>query len=509
MDNIIAKDNFVIEIPDDVDKIIKELEKNGYEAYAVGGCVRDSMLGRVPQDWDITTSANPYQVKALFTRTIDTGLKHGTVTIMIEKNSYEVTTYRLDGEYEDGRHPASVEFTSNLEEDLKRRDFTINAMAYNKKTGLVDKFGGCEDLERKIIRCVGEPEKRFEEDALRIMRAVRFCGQLGFSMDKATYEAIRKFVDNLEKVSYERIRVELTKLIISDNADQLALLYETGITRKILPEFDKGYKLDQKNQHHIYTVGVHIIHTIINMNLLFKYTSDKPGDNWKKWIEENICEDIYKCIDSRMEENFKKMFDIASGICTGMDEKQHVILSTTMLFHDIAKPEVMTIDNNGIGHFVNHPQKGEQMAKNIMKRLTYDNESTDIARGLITWHDYRFEGGMKSIRRAVSKIGRDIIYQVFIVHFADMLAQNPLTFNDKLEKLFDAYDKVLEVLASDAALSIKDLKINGNDLIKAGVKPGPQIGYILGELLERVLDKPELNEFDKLLVIANEINTKE
>ena len=227
-----------MQIPEAAEDIIRKLNQAGFEAFVVGGCVRDTLLGRQPEDWDITTSAKPEQVKAIFGRTIDTGIQHGTVTIMRGKAGYEVTTYRIDGEYEDGRHPKSVEFTSNLIEDLKRRDFTINAMAYSHEAGLVDAFGGMEDLKQKKIRCVGSPKERFTEDALRILRAVRFSAQLGFEIEPETKKAITEIAPNLIHVSKERIQVELSKLLLSANPDYIREMYETGISPYVTPGFD-------------------------------------------------------------------------------------------------------------------------------------------------------------------------------------------------------------------------------------------------------------------------------
>ena len=244
--------------PKYVKHILITLQSRGHAAYLVGGCVRDSILGRSPDDWDITTSAKPEQVKALFHRTVDTGLQHGTVTVLMEKEGYEVTTYRVDGEYEDGRHPKEVTFTASLEEDLKRRDFTINAMAYNPSSGLVDLFGGLEDIERKIIRCVGDPLERFTEDALRIMRAVRFSAQLGFAIEEETRKALKVLAPNLKHVSAERIQVELVKLLMSPHPDYLRVAYEAGITAEFLPEFDACMTTSQNTPHHCYTVGEHI-----------------------------------------------------------------------------------------------------------------------------------------------------------------------------------------------------------------------------------------------------------
>ncbi|MDO5418012.1 MAG: polynucleotide adenylyltransferase, partial [Lachnospiraceae bacterium] len=226
-----------IEIPEAVEEIIGRLNRCGYEAFAVGGCVRDTLLGREPGDWDITTSASPYQVKEIFRRTIDTGIQHGTVTIMKNHVGYEVTTYRIDGEYEDGRHPKSVQFTSSLKEDLRRRDFTINAMAYSHETGIVDEFGGMEDLAAKTIRCVGNPMDRFTEDALRILRAIRFSAQLDFAIEQKTRDAIAVIAPNIAKVSKERIQVELTKLLLSDHPEKMAEVYEMGIS----PYVSKGF----------------------------------------------------------------------------------------------------------------------------------------------------------------------------------------------------------------------------------------------------------------------------
>ncbi|MDF2887262.1 MAG: Polynucleotide adenylyltransferase region [Lacrimispora sp.] len=231
-----------IQVPDAAGKIIKQLNTHGFEAYAVGGCVRDSLLLRVPKDWDITTSAKPEQVKEIFARTVDTGILHGTVTVLMEHEAYEVTTYRIDGEYEDGRHPKSVEFTGNLLEDLKRRDFTINAMAYSDRDGLVDAFGGVRDLDDGIIRCVGNPMDRFNEDALRILRAIRFSAQLGFCIEEDTNKAISAIAPNMEKVSKERIAVELTKLLLSDYPEQMRAVYESGIAPYVSTHFSAAQR---------------------------------------------------------------------------------------------------------------------------------------------------------------------------------------------------------------------------------------------------------------------------
>ncbi len=250
-----------MQLPEDVRAIIGTIEEHGCEAYAVGGCVRDTLLGKTPYDWDITTSALPMQVKSMFKRTVDTGLKHGTVTVMIGKTGYEVTTYRIDGEYKDGRHPENVEFAVNLFEDLKRRDFTINAMAYSDKNGLVDEFDGQGDLERGIVRCVGNPIERFTEDALRMMRAIRFSAQLSFEIDKETYKAIEKLSPNIAQVSMERIQVELTKTIMSDNPEKVELYYETGIFSVVLP--DVAAIFEGRYRHNALSMLKHTEKTVI------------------------------------------------------------------------------------------------------------------------------------------------------------------------------------------------------------------------------------------------------
>ena len=251
-----------IQLPVKVDNIIKTLEAAGYEAFAVGGCIRDSVLGRTPQDWDITTSAKPQDVKRLFSHTIDTGIQHGTVTVMLEHEGFEVTTYRIDGEYEDARHPKEVTYTVNLLEDLKRRDFTINAMAYNESRGLVDAFDGMGDLQKKVIRCVGNPKERFTEDALRMLRALRFAAQLGFEVEEQTFAAIRELAQTIEKISAERIQTELVKMLTSDHPELIREVYTSGISDVILPEFSVLMQTEQNNPHHCYTVGEHTIHVV-------------------------------------------------------------------------------------------------------------------------------------------------------------------------------------------------------------------------------------------------------
>lgn len=483
----IGHGGFIMEIilPGDVSYIINKLEEAGYEAYAVGGCVRDTILGRKPLDWDITTSAKPSSVKSCFKRTVDTGIKHGTVTVIIGDTGYEVTTYRIDGEYKDGRHPENVEYTGSLRLDLARRDFTVNAMAYNKKQGLIDEFGGLKDLEAGIIRCVGSPGSRFDEDALRMLRAVRFSGQLGFRIEENTRAAITERAQNLKKISAERIRAELSKLLVSKNPGMIREAYGTGMTKVFMPELDKMMVTDQHNHHHLYTVGEH---SILSTEIMGCF------------LREDFC--------IKKDNSFfipVEVMEQAKRLKKGIDKKHQLMLCLVMLLHDIAKPETMVIDENGTGHFYGHPQKGEEMAGKVLKRLSFDNNTISVVKRLIKYHDYRIVPSKRAVRRAVSKIGKDIMEMLFLVQYADILAQNPETFDEKLKSLGSVIVKYREIIEEDAPLCIKDLDINGNDLIKAGIKPGPEIGKILERLLDIVLEEPGKNKKDILSVYIEEI----
>ena len=348
----ICLQNYHISLPEKVNKILTALHDAGFEAFAVGGCVRDSMLGKVPNDWDITTSAHPEDVKRLFRRTVDTGIQHGTVTVMLGSEGFEITTYRIDGEYEDARHPKEVTFTSSLREDLRRRDFTINAMAYSPQNGLIDYFDGLTDLRRGVIRAVGDPEERFREDALRIMRAVRFSAQLGYHIEENTRRAVRDMAPNLSKISAERIASELTRLLVSPHPEELRTMAETGITAVILPEFDICMATPQHNPHHCYSVGEHIIHAVAAVR------ADK-------------------------------------------------VLRYTMLFHDLGKPACHTRDEEGIDHFKGHAAVSADMAHAIMKRLKFDNETLKQVETLVRYHDLAMEETSRSVRHGIAKVGED------------------------------------------------------------------------------------------------------
>jgi tRNA nucleotidyltransferase (CCA-adding enzyme) len=439
-----------IRIPKDAKSIIDKLTGAGYEAYIVGGCVRDCLLGLVPDDWDITTNALPEQVKELFRRTIDTGIEHGTVTVMIGDEGYEVTTYRTDGAYSDGRHPDKVTFVPSLEEDLKRRDFTINAMAYNDSEGLVDLFGGRDDIEKKVIRCVGCADERFSEDALRMMRAVRFAAKLGYGIDNEALASIKKLAPTLSRVSAERITTELTKLLVSDHPEMIETLYETGLTKVFFPEFDKAFDTPQVHPHHCFNVGKHITESV------------------------------------RLSENDR-------------------IVRFAMLLHDIGKPDTLTIDEKGITHFHGHPAVGAKMGEEIMRRWKLDNDTVYRVCRLIRHHD--MSKGKKCtpelVRKAVS-VMEDDFQRLLEVMRADVLAQSDFMRREKLENLNDYGREYERIMREGECCSLRTLAVSGRDLIELGIKPGPAMGEILGMLLNRVLEDPSLNEKKKLLSIAEE-----
>ena len=473
-----------INMPDNVSFIIDRLAEKGYEAYAVGGCVRDTMLGRVPEDWDITTSAKPMEIKSSFHRTIDTGIQHGTVTVMLNGIGYEVTTYRIDGEYEDSRHPKKVDFTDSLRLDLERRDFTINAMAYNDTSGLVDCFGGKEDLENGIIRCVGDAGERFDDDALRILRAVRFSGQFGFDIEEKTKRAMEEHAANLRRISAERIRVELVKLITSKDSGRIRTAWETGMTAVFLPEFDIMMDTLQYNPHHVFSVGEHSIRCVEVMNYFF----GRKGSGF----------DVSDIPDGCLG----RVKDFAHTLA----KKTQTALCLTMLLHDCAKPNVIKIDEGGIGHFAGHPQESEKMAFDIMHRLTFDNDTIRLVKLLVLHHDYRIEPDEKAVRRAASKVGSENMRLLFLVQYADVLAQNPDTYMEKLYRIERVWDLFEEAEKSEVPLSLADLAVSGRDLIAAGIKPGPNMGRILYGLLDYVIECPEENNYSFLINMAVERN---
>ncbi len=429
-----------IQLPKDVDYIIKELQKHGFEAYAVGGCVRDVILGRVPEDWDITTSASPLQVKEIFRRTIDTGILHGTVTVMFDKTGYEVTTYRIDGEYEDNRHPKEVTYTPYLSEDLMRRDFTINAMAYNDESGLVDIFEGLKDLEEGRIRCVGSAGKRFDEDALRILRAVRFSAQLGFTIEEETLAAARKMADHLRNISAERIRTEMNKLLLSPNPDRLLIAYELGITKVVLPEFD--YEMGNKKS---------------------AFLGEEPFGKF-----------ALRCI--------KLLESKGTAYRKDLREKERLVIAWAILLHGLSANE----------------------AKEVLKRLKFDNETIDYAYRLITWHNHEFILTPYGMRKAVSNIGKDLMDLLFYMRKILILGEEDSLDHEKGEAFNLAQRLYEEILEKNECVELKSLMVNGKDLIEIGIKPGKNMGLVLKELLEAVLRDPSLNTRESLKILSKE-----
>lgn len=442
-----------IRLPATVKAIIDTLQAKGFEAYAVGGCVRDSILGRKPDDWDITTSARPEQVKKIFQRTVDTGLAHGTVTVLLGSGVHEVTTYRIDGEYEDSRHPRDVTFTASLEEDLKRRDFTINAMAYNETAGLVDLYGGMEDLQKRRIRCVGNPLDRFGEDALRIMRSVRFSAQLHFTIEEKTWEAAKVLAPTLSRISAERICAELLKLLLSDHPEELKTAWEAGITRVVLPEFDELMKTPQNNPHHCWNVGEH------TLNSLCRVEADK-------------------------------------------------VLRLTMLLHDMGKPACRTIDPEGIDHFKGHGEVSARMAEEILRRLRMDHDTIQKVSKLTRYHDWRVEPAERNVRRAVNRMGRELFPLLLKVQTADTLAQSRWYREEKLDRIRKVQQVYRKILEENQCVSLKELAITGKDLIGLGMKPGPAIGEVLSGALEQVLEEPEKNTKEYLLDFCRKYRRK-
>jgi tRNA nucleotidyltransferase (CCA-adding enzyme) len=435
-------------IPKNVKIILDTLKSNGYESYVVGGSVRDSKIGTfIPKDYDVTTNALPEEIIKIFEKTIPTGIEHGTITVMINGEGYEVTTYRVDGEYLDNRRPDCVTFVSNLKEDLARRDFTINALAFNKENGLVDYFGGIEDLDNKIIRAVGEANKRFQEDALRMLRAIRFSAKLDFDIEQKTLEAIKANCHLILNVSNERIRDELCKIMVSSNPGKgLRLLEENKLLEFILPELQVAVGFNQQNPHH-----------------------DKD-------VFEHILAVVEKC-------------------------PPELNLRLAALLHDIAKPECFTIDEKGIGHFYGHDKKGALLSEQILRRLKFDNQSISEISILIKEHMNVLEKPTDaSIKRLINRVGKDLVRDLFVLQRADALGS--FSSEIRLEEIDKVEEKTIAILESKVPLSIKELAVDGKDLIqKFSLKPGKEIGDMLKFLLDKVLENPELNSKEKLLAI--------
>lgn len=446
-----------IEIPSGANEIIHTLQNNGYEAFLCGGAVRDSILGRPIHDYDITTSATPYEMMKVFKdkRIIETGLQHGTITIVINGEGYECTTYRIDGNYSDSRKPDSVTFTRSLKEDLKRRDFTINAMAYNDEVGLVDPFNGMKDIKCHKIRCVGRAEDRFSEDALRILRAIRFASQLGFMVDSDASFNIHKMYKNLENISIERINSEFCKIALSSEFYVQIVLFRE-VFSLFIPEIKDMFGFQQNNPYHICDVWNHIVHAV----------------------------QAYEC-------------DCESDL-----KSRDLITSLAVFFHDIGKPHCYQDGEDGIRHFKGHGRVSADMTDKIMKRLRFDNNTRERVVQLVYYHDATFEVGEKYIKRWLNKIGEEQFRRLLNVRRADIKAQAYINQETRLQKIDNIEYILEEVLQDDECFSLKDLAVNGKDLITIGYKPGKEIGEVLNNLLDSVISGEYINEKEKLLEIA-------
>lgn len=439
-----------IMIPQYAAKALEILHCGGFKGYIVGGCVRDAVLGKVPDDYDICTDCTPDKMKQIFSglTTIETGIKHGTLTVLIDRKPIEITTFRSDGKYSDHRKPDRVRFETDLGEDLKRRDFTINALCYNKSEGIVDMFGGIGDINNRIIRCVGKPSERFDEDALRIMRALRFSSTLGFEIEKDTSDAIHAQRGLLREISAERIASELKKLLCGRDPARILLQYR-DVFAVIIPQLEACFDLEQNNPHHCYDVYTHICRSVNNIE-----------PDW--------------------------------------------VLRLTMLLHDIGKPAMKTVDEKGISHFKLHQQKSEEMARQISGALKLDNKSRSRICRLVLEHDNRIAATHRSVRRFLSKYDYDFFCDYIKVRRADTLAQSDYLRQQKLAQLDELEAIAKQIDDEKLCLHLSDLAINGSDLIEMGFG-GRQIGEILRQLLEAVIEEKTQNEKNKLKEYIKEI----
>lgn len=437
-----------MKIPENPKKIIEQLISANYSAYVVGGCVRDMQLGRPVHDWDITTDALPQQVIEALPdiRIFETGLRHGTVTAVLNGERIEITTFRLDGKYIDNRHPEDVTFTRNLEEDLSRRDFTINAMAFDG-TQIIDPHGGMQDLHRQLIRAVGDPEKRFNEDALRILRGLRFSAVFGFEIEEKTISAMITHKNLLHKISAERVRDELLKLICGENAENV-LMNHTDILSVILPEIVPAIGFNQRNRHHCYDVWQHTVKSVVH--------APPRGD-----------------------------------------------LRMAMLLHDLGKPQTFSLGGDGQGHFYGHGGKSVKIAEAVLPRLRFANEDKRKIITLVKYHDADLYPGEKSVKRWLNKLGEELLRDLIHVKRADNLAQSK-KYQDRQEQL-DAVEAIIDgVIAQQQYFTLKDLAVNGRDIMTLGVT-GVAIGDVLDMLHEEVIDGRCENEKSALLKRAEEI----
>lgn len=429
-------------------KAIEMLNNAGYEAYAVGGCVRDAIMDIEINDFDVTTSATPEEMQQVFKneRTYETGIKHGTITLVYENENVEITTYRVDGEYEDNRRPKAVEFTKSLTNDLKRRDFTMNAIVYNNNEGYIDLFGGIEDIKNKTIRAIGNPKDRFNEDALRILRAIRFASKLGFEIEESTKKAMLECKHLLHNISEERIAAEINKFVLGSNVKK-AILDHYDILSEIIPEFEAMHNFDQRNDWHIYDV---LTHTAV--------------------VVENT--------------------------------PQIAHLRLTALLHDTGKVHTFTVDEKGIGHFYGHNDKSAEITENYLTKYKYDNFTKERVYKLVKVHDTPIEPDRILIKKRINRMGKDCFFDLIKIKRADNLAQN---LNKVRLDIIDEIEKIATDIINEDCFTLGSLKINGGDLIKNGFKPGKQLGNILNTLLEEVIEEKIPNEKEALLNRAEEL----
>lgn len=434
-----------ISIPVHALKALALLENSGFEAWCVGGCVRDSLLGLAPADWDVTTSALPREVQECFSSfpTIDTGLKHGTVTVLLDGKPLEITTYRSDGDYKDHRRPENVAFSRNLEDDLSRRDFTINAMAYHPARGLVDKFGGLSDLAGKKLRCVGEPDRRFSEDALRVLRCLRFSSTLGFSVEGSTARAMERQKGLLSYVSRERVREELTKLLLGKNAGKV-LREHSAVFFAALPELSPMAGCAQENPYHCYDVWNHTL----------KAVETVPEDTVPRWAA---------------------------------------------LLHDCGKPAVKTFGADGTAHFYGHIEKSLSLAEEILNGLRFSNCEREAVLTLIKYHGEVYPISEKRLKKLLGKLGETAVFQLFQLSRADLAAQSPQLYEERLARIRESEIQAKEILSREECLTLRDLAVNGGDLLALGVPQGPELGKLLSSLLEEVLGGTLSNQREPLL----------
>lgn len=437
----------MLKISDNASKAIEMLNDAGFEAYAVGGCVRDLVMGNVPGDFDITTSALPEQTKKVFKneRTLETGIKHGTLTVLMGGEPLEITTYRIDGDYLDNRHPQSVSFTRNLKEDLSRRDFTMNALVFNGKEGVLDFFGGIEDIKSKTIRAIGDPEKRFCEDALRILRGIRFSSALGFKIEENTKRAMAKCKHLLHNVSPERIAVEINKFVLGKNVKN-AILENYEILGEICPEFLKMSGFDQRNKWHIYDILEHTAVAVENTPAVLR-------------------------------------------------------LRLAMLFHDTGKVHTFFTDEEGVGHFYGHGEKSAEIVREYLNKYKYDNYTKDEVYNLVKLHDMPTDEDEVLVKKRLNRVGKERFLDLIKIQRADNSAQNP-----ELTRMghFDALEKMANEIINRSCFDLSSLAVNGRDLITLGFV-GKEIGEALKILLDEVIENKLQNEKEALLERAKEI----